>query len=51
MKKNKLRYILDNNLPSIATRLESVWPTMVEIVGSTGVYDYIEFVAECIKGL
>lgn len=46
MKKNKLRYILDNNLPSIATRLESVWPTMVEIVGSTGVYDYIEFVAE-----
>lgn len=46
MKKNKLRYILDNNLPSIATRLESVWPTMVEIVGSTGLYDYIEFVGE-----
>ena len=46
MKENRLRYLLDNNLPSVATRIESTWPTMVEIVGSTGKYDYIEFVAE-----
>lgn len=46
MKENKLRYLLDNNLPSIATRIESTWPTIVEVVGSTGIYDYIEFVAE-----
>ena len=43
MKENRLRYLLDNNLPSVATRIESTWPTMGEIVGSTGKYDYIEF--------
>ncbi len=46
MKENKLRYLLDNNLPSVATRIESTWPTIIEIVGSTGKYDYVEFVAE-----
>lgn len=30
----------------MATRIESVWPTIVEIIGTTGKYDYIEFVAE-----
>ena len=29
MKENKLRYLLDNGLPSVATRIESAWPTMV----------------------
>ncbi|MGE4484478.1 MAG: HpcH/HpaI aldolase/citrate lyase family protein [Oscillospiraceae bacterium] len=46
MKENKLRNILRENKPSIATRIESTWPTIVEIVGSTGKYDYVEFVAE-----
>ena len=46
MKQNKLRYLMDNDLPSVATRIESSWPSMVEIVGSTGKYDYVEFVAE-----
>ena len=46
MKENKLRYILDNDLPSIATRLWSSWPFFTEAVGSTGNYDYIEFLAE-----
>lgn len=46
MKTNKLRYLLDNHLPSVATRVESAWPTIVEIIGNTGKYDYIEFVAE-----
>lgn len=46
MKENRLRYLLDNNLPSIGTRIESTWPTIVEVVGSTGNYDYVEFVAE-----
>ena len=39
MKQNKLRYLLDHDLPSVATRIESSWPSMVEIVGSTGKYD------------
>lgn len=46
MKKNKLREILNQGLPSVATRIESTWPTIVELLGSTGMYDYAEFVAE-----
>lgn len=46
MKENRLRYLLDHNMPSVATRIESTWPTIVEIVGATGKYDYVEFVAE-----
>lgn len=46
MKENKLRYLLKNNLPSVATRLWSTNPFFTEAVGSTGNYDYIEFLAE-----
>ena len=46
MKENKLRYMLENNLPTVATRLQSSWPTVAEMAGATGEYDYIEFLAE-----
>jgi 2-keto-3-deoxy-L-rhamnonate aldolase RhmA len=46
MKENRLRYLLNNNLPSVATRILSNWPTIVEAAGSTGSFDYLEFVAE-----
>ena len=46
MKENKLRYILSNNLPSTSTRLWSAWPFFTEVVGSTGNFDYVEFMAE-----
>lgn len=46
MKTNKLREILNAGKTSMATRVESVWPTIVEMIGSTGFYDYVEFVAE-----
>lgn len=46
MKTNKLRYLLDNNLPSTATRLWSTWPLFMEMVGASGNFDYAEFVAE-----
>lgn len=46
MKTNKLRHLLANGLPSIGTRIESGWPVITEIVGSTGHFDYVEFVAE-----
>jgi len=46
MKTNKLRYLLDNNLPSTATRLWSTWPLYMELIGATGNFDYTEFVAE-----
>lgn len=46
MKHNRLRALLNDNRPTLGTRIESTWPLMTEIVGSTGLYDYIEFVAE-----
>lgn len=46
MKENKLRYLLDHDLPTVATRISSNWPVLVEIIGATGKYDYVEFLAE-----
>lgn len=46
MKENRLRYLLNHRLPSVATRILSTWPTIVEAAGSTGNFDYLEFVAE-----
>ncbi len=46
MHKNKLRELLNTGQPSLGTRLETQWPTMVEIIGYTGMFDYVEIVAE-----
>jgi len=46
MEYNKLRYLLDNNLPSTSTRLWSTWPFLTESVGVTHNFDYIEYVGE-----
>jgi 2-keto-3-deoxy-L-rhamnonate aldolase RhmA len=46
MKHNHLRQLLDEGKPSVGTRIENTWPVVTEIVGSTGFFDYVEFVAE-----
>ncbi len=46
MRKNRLRELLRTNQPSLGTHLLSTWPTLIELVGHTGAYDYIEFSAE-----
>ena len=46
MKKNKLRELLKEGKPSIGTRLLGVWPGMVELVGNTGLFDYVEYLGE-----
>ncbi len=46
MKKNKLREVLKEGRPTLGTRLLGVWPGMVEIVGHTGMFDYVEFLGE-----
>ena len=46
MKKNRLRKMLKECKPTLGTRLLSVWPGMVEIVGHTGIFDYVEFLGE-----
>ncbi len=46
MQHNKLRQILNQKLPSVATRMWSTQPFFTEALGATGNYDYVEFVAE-----
>ncbi len=46
MRKNKFRELLNAGKPTIGTRTISVWPELVEVIGHTGVFDYVEFVAE-----
>jgi 4-hydroxy-2-oxoheptanedioate aldolase len=46
MRRNRLRELLHEGKPSLGTHLLSAWPTVTELVGQTGQWDYIEFVAE-----
>ena len=46
MRPNKLRGLLNDGKPSIGTHVHSTWPSVVEALGHTGMYDYVEFVAE-----
>ena len=42
-KNNVLRDLIDDGKPTIGTHLFTQWPGMVEVIGHTGVIDYIEF--------
>ena len=46
MRPNKLRKLLNADQPTLGTHLHSTWPSIVEVVGHTGLFDYVEFVAE-----
>ena len=46
MKENRLRSLLDAGKGSVSTRIWSPWATMMEAAASTGLFDYLEFVAE-----
>jgi 2-keto-3-deoxy-L-rhamnonate aldolase RhmA len=46
LRKNRLRELLNEGAPSLGTHVLSTWPTITEIVGQTGAWDYVEFVAE-----
>ena len=46
MRPNRLRQRLDAGQPSLGTHILSAWPTLVELVGQAGNYDYVEFTAE-----
>jgi len=46
MRKNKLREIIKSGETSVGARVLSPWPGFVEVIGNTGVIDYIEFVGE-----
>ena len=46
MRKNSLRECIRSNKPSLGTHMNMSDPTIVELVGHTGMFDYVEFVAE-----
>ena len=46
MRENRLRTLLREGKPSLGTRLQSSWPTTIELVGRSGQFDYVEFLAE-----
>lgn len=46
MQQNKLRELLKAGKPTLGTHLHSTWPAVVEIVGHSGMFDYVEFVSE-----
>jgi 4-hydroxy-2-oxoheptanedioate aldolase len=46
MRRNLLRQKLDRGEPTLGTHILSTWPTLVELIGQSGPYDYVEFTAE-----
>ncbi len=46
MRHNRLRELLKADKPSLGTHIHSTWPSIIELVGHSGMFDYIEFVAE-----
>jgi len=46
MRQNIIRQKLQNGEPTLSTHIHSVWPAEIEALGHTGLYDYVEFVAE-----
>lgn len=43
---NPLRELLKAGKPSLGTRLHSAWPTIIELVGYSEAFDYVEITAE-----
>jgi len=46
IRRNLLRERLNAGLPTVGTHILSCWPTLVELIGHSGQYDYVEFTAE-----
>ena len=46
MKRNTLRDLLNEGKPTMGTHVIIPWPRLVEIIGHSGAFDYIEYVGE-----
>jgi len=46
MRHNRLRQLLNEDRPSLGTHIHSSWPSIIELVGHTRMFDYVEFVGE-----
>src|SRR5918997_3423398 len=45
-RRNRLRELLNAGRPSLGTRMHIAWPTIIELVGHAGAFDYVEIMAE-----
>jgi len=46
IRRNLLREKLNEGKPTVGTHILSCWPTLVELIGHSKQYDYVEFTAE-----
>lgn len=46
MRRNKLRELIAADKPTVGTHVHSPWPSMIEMVGQSGMFDYVEYVSE-----
>ena len=46
MTENRLRAKLESNQVSIGTRVMTAWPGVIEVLGQSDAFDYVEFLAE-----
>ena len=46
MKNNRLRQLLNEGKPTLGTHVLIPWPRLVEAIGHTDTFDYIEYVGE-----
>ena len=46
MRRNKLRELLKEERPTVGASVNCPWPGTVEVLGRTGVFDYVEFEGE-----
>ncbi len=46
MKSNRLRELLNEGKPTTGMRIITPWPGIVEVIGHSGTFDYIEYIGE-----
>ncbi len=46
MKNNRLRELLNEGKPTLGTHVITPWPGIVEVIGHSGAFDYVEYVGE-----
>ena len=46
MRRNRLRELLNEGKPTLGTHVISPWPGIVEVIGHSGAFDYVEFTGE-----
>ena len=43
MRRNKMRELLRDGKPSLGTHVLCTWPALAEVIGETGLFDYVQF--------